>query len=100
MENIFLTLEPEKKPKKVFILQREIDKKTEIRVFSNRGKLFNALLSLGTVYKKKQGTEFSQPIAYYMKFYRAIEDKTPAIFYVASTGAFAGKFTVEILNVE
>jgi len=96
-------LKPRKNKFKITLCARVNDTGSPILIeclpFTNRRKCYLHLQNLGTVYAIRKGNEFKRPLLTYETFTRLIKNGDPVMVYVASTGIFAGRYRIQILDL-
>jgi hypothetical protein len=65
----------------------------ETLLFGSKTKCYRYLCNLGTVYAFRSGKEFRRPLLTYKTFCEYT--KKDCLLFVASTGAFAGRFFIQ-----
>lgn len=65
--------------------------------FGSRTKCYKWLTHQGTVYAIRKGNEFRKPLLTYKTFCKYLEKNE--LVHVASTGHFAGRYIIRIMNI-
>jgi len=97
---------PVRKQVKTMLVIRVLDQGKhellEAVAYSNRKKVYDLFCSMGTVYAIRKGNEFKRPLLTYKTFceYMKGDPEQFKRLYIASTGVFAGRYLVKLIQIK